>query len=111
MLDDEVSAEAMQGLLNALVPSGVGVLDHRGHQRGGRRNEDTSAVEDQTVHDAPGRATLGDDGVPLGEELGVVVQLTAQVVEEGEGWPGQRGEVGVAFRAAREGIGDGVEST
>jgi len=87
-VDDEVRAESMQGLLDALVPGGVGELEHGGERCRRRRDEDSCAAQDEPILDAPWGPTRRSDGVPEALQVGVVLQLGAEVGEEAERQPG-----------------------
>ena len=76
----------MEGLQNALMPNRVGKFQHCGQQRRLHRYENAGAMEDETVHDAPRGAAASGYRVLQRAQGCVLLELTAEVAEEVEGW-------------------------
>ena len=69
--------KSMQGLLDALVPGGVGELEHGGERCRRRRDEDAPAAKDETLLDSPWGAASLRDGVAEAAQVVVVLQFGA----------------------------------
>lgn len=63
MLDIELRVQAVKRFLNARMTCQVGDVEDGGQDGGLRRHIDTGAMEDETIHDVPRFAAVGDHQV------------------------------------------------
>ena len=88
--DNEVRAESVQSLLNALVGVGVVELEDGGQRGRRRRDEDAPAAKDETLLDSPWGAASLRDGVAEAAQVVVVQRLEDKAPPESSTIPKRR---------------------
>lgn len=84
-------------------------LQNSWQERRCRQDEDSGAVKDEAVLDAPRRAPI-DDRVTKASQLFIVAELTAQGGEEVKRRPEQRVKVTLSLVPPRQGVHSDVEA-
>jgi hypothetical protein len=83
VLDEELRAEALERLLDALMAACVCKLQDVRKNYRGARHEHVPLVEDEAIVDAPGVTVVAHgNGVPVRPQLCGSVQLTMEVGEQ-----------------------------